>query len=110
MADNSNVASERVLEKFRLIRRAEEAADSKAASTRATPACWFEYSMCTKLVMMFPFVNIQRETALDEVILGLLLILFKFIFMIVVIHRSDKLVYAFNNPTQTLQITQFPDA
>ena len=35
MADNSNVASERVLEKVRLISRA----DSIADSTRVTPGC-----------------------------------------------------------------------
>ena len=47
----------------------------------------------------FSLLNRQGEAALDEMILGVPLMLFNFIFMMVVIHIGDKLRFKFKSGT-----------
>lgn len=50
--------------------------------------------------MMFSVINVRCKIALDAVILGFVPVLFNFIFMIVVIHISDKFSYAIDTPVK----------
>ena len=49
---------------------------------------------------MFSVIKIRCKIALDAFILGFVPVLFNFIFMIVVIHISDKLSYAIDTPVK----------